>query len=628
MNISGKSLSLSLVYAEMTFMELSDQRIKLQHLAEDLGWLESHCRQRPELGIHTAHLRLAAALTRNVLGPAAEGELPPPLHLAVVGGAGAGKSTIVNLLAGSVVAEANPQAGYTRHPTAFLPSDENFPWPAMLGFLGPLQRLTTAQPGNLDQDVYQTRRRPALPGDSPDPLGEFVIWDCPDMTTWEASGYIPRLLEVVALADVVIYVASDERYNDEVPTQFLHLLVQSGKTVIVCLTKVREAEAQELENHFRQEVLGRLPIPDGMTVPPIPCRVIPQLSAEVLGDPTGLGASHRIGLINQILVLCPHQRAVRSRTFRNALCYLRTAADGLLEVARQDLAELQAWRDLVSAGREEFEERYRRDFLAAEAFRRFDRTRDQVLAMLELPGPGKVLSNALGVLRLPWRYLRDVMIKTLSRPSPPQQSERSVCLEALNAWLDGLLAESLQRAGNHPVWKQIARTLETTLKPQAVGQFDEAYRHYERQETDELDRTAQAIPEYLSQHPLSLSLLRVVVAGSQLLALGLVIYWDWPPGWELLILLPLSVAVVYQLVEFAVWQVVEIGRNRVKDHREVLIRERLSLPLAAWIAERPVTEGSSLEQLQRVLTRIPLVLRALDDAWSVTPPLASSPASS
>ena len=63
------------------------------------------------------------------------------------------------------------------------------------------------------------------------------------MTTWAAAGYVPRLLEVAALADVLVYVASDERYNDEVPTQFLKLLLQAGKPVVVCLTKMREADA-------------------------------------------------------------------------------------------------------------------------------------------------------------------------------------------------------------------------------------------------------------------------------------------------------------------------------------------------------------------------------------------------
>src|SRR5206468_5823840 len=102
-----------------------------------------------------------------------------------------------------------------------------------------------------------------------DLLKDFVVWDCPDMTTWAAGGYIPRLMEASALADVVVYVASDERYNDEVPTQFLDLLLRSGKPVVVCLMKMKERDAPALVAHFRKDVLGHLPpgVVDVLAVP-------------------------------------------------------------------------------------------------------------------------------------------------------------------------------------------------------------------------------------------------------------------------------------------------------------------------------------------------------------------------
>src|SRR5262249_47722725 len=148
----------------------------------------------------------------------------------------------------------NPQAGFTRHPIAYTGANEQGSWPAHLGFLGSLQRLAKPSPASLDADVYQVRRVPVEPGDFT-LLQTFVVWDCPDMTTWAATGYVPRLLEVAGLADVIVYVASDERYNDEVPTQFLRLLLQAGKAVIVCLVKMRETDAPAFVAHFQKEVL-------------------------------------------------------------------------------------------------------------------------------------------------------------------------------------------------------------------------------------------------------------------------------------------------------------------------------------------------------------------------------------
>ncbi len=213
-------------------MEPLSARALTGQLADDLGWLEEHCRRQPDQATAAVRLRLAAALVRNCIGPAIDDQPPVPLHVAVVGGAGAGKSTVANLLSGAQAAEANPQAGFTRHPIAYTSAAGALSWAGHLGFLGPLQRLTQPTPSSFDEDVYQVRRVPADPT-TYDLLKDFVVWDCPDMTTWAAAGYIPRLLEAAALADVVVFVASDERYNDEVPTRFLRLILEAGKPVVV-----------------------------------------------------------------------------------------------------------------------------------------------------------------------------------------------------------------------------------------------------------------------------------------------------------------------------------------------------------------------------------------------------------
>ena len=131
----------------------------MAQMADDLGWLEQHSRARDGQARAAGQLRLAAALVRNCAGPLLDGQEPVPLHVAVVGGAGAGKSTVANMLSGAVAAEANPQAGFTRHPIAYA-SANGVSWPAHLGFLGPLQRLTRASPSSVDADVYQVRQVP------------------------------------------------------------------------------------------------------------------------------------------------------------------------------------------------------------------------------------------------------------------------------------------------------------------------------------------------------------------------------------------------------------------------------------------------------------------------------------
>ncbi len=292
-------------------MESTDHRSAVGQLADDLRWLEEHCRREPELAAHAGTLHLASALTRNVIGPFLEGQPAKPLHIAVVGGAGAGKSTVVNFLAGSRRRRGQP-AGRVHAPPDRVPARR--PGDSV----AELHRLHGNAPAPQRREAREHGRR-RLPGpshaagkDDENPLADFVIWDCPDMTTWASAGYVNRLMEVAALADVVVYVASDERYNDEVPTQFLHLLVKAGKAVVVVLTKVREADAPALADHFRREILGRLPkLPDG-TIPAVPVIAFPQMPQSERTDPTGAGAKHRVQLLNQILVQCDSDTATRA----------------------------------------------------------------------------------------------------------------------------------------------------------------------------------------------------------------------------------------------------------------------------------------------------------------------------
>lgn len=593
-------------------MSILEARAAVGELAADLAWLEDYCRREPALAAHAGQIHLASALARNVVGPFLEDQPALPLHVAVVGGAGAGKSTVVNFLAGALVAETNPQAGYTRHPTAFIPASATFPWPSYLAFLGALTRIGEEKPANLDEDVYQVRRLPEIKGT--DPLAEFALWDCPDMTTWASVSYVSRLMEVAALADVVIYVASDERYNDEVPTQFLHMLIRAGKAVVVVLTKMREGDAEAMLGHFRQEVLGGLPrLADG-SAPAVPVIAFPQMAPEQRADPAGAGSALRVQLINQVLVQCESAAVARRRTVVNAAKYLTAAADNLLEVARRDLAEFDSWQAAVHAGQLEFEDRYRREYLSSEQFRRFDRYRERLLDLLELPGAGRLFGNLMWVLRLPYRLSRNAVMGMLVRPDLLNLGEQSVLSAALTGWLDGLQAEALKRAPTHPVWKSIAQGFAEGLAARVRGRFQQVFRTFELKETDELERAGQKMVDALEKRPALLGVLRGVKLTADAAAIGMILYVIWPPGWLALILIPLGVSATHQLAELMVRAAAEAARSRVRQQREALVAASITEPLAAWLDDWPATGGSSFERLQGILRRIPAAIHRLDAA--------------
>lgn len=590
-------------------MENQSSRELAGQLADDLGWLEQHCRAQPEQAQTAGRLRLAAALVRNCIGPFLDDQPSTPLHVAVIGGAGAGKSTLANLLTGAVAAEANPQAGFTRHPIAYTSANGPLHWAGYVGFLGPLQPLIQPSPSSLDEDVYQVRRVPADPAGF-DLLKDVIVWDCPDMTAWAASGYVPRLMEAAALADILVYAASDERYNDEVPTQFLHALLQTGKPAIVCLLKMRPEDAPALLAHFQSEVAAHLPHPSGGGV--VAMLTVPFLTPDQLADPARQAARYRIPLLNQVAVLGTPPASARSRSVTGASQFLVRHCEQLLAVAQHDLRAMQSWQSVVLAGQAEFEQRYFREYLTSEKFRGFDEALIRLMDLLELPGIGKVLSGTLFVLRTPYRLLKGLVGKAMSRPDAPSRPELPILEESLGGWIDLLRKEAARRGEASALWAHVARGFhEGGLAERIREIFQQNYRNFQTGLTAEVDRTARAIYEQLEKTPAVLNSLRggkfaldMAAIGGALAAGGI--------NWHDFILVPLVASLTHQLVELLGQQVVETQREQTRQRQQALMKEHLSAPLAHWLSQWPATGGSTFERLQLALRRIPAAIAQLD----------------
>lgn len=581
-------------------MDAAAVRLEVSQLADDLSWLEMHSRQQPDREKASSQLRLAASLVRNVIGPVLDGQGSTPVHIAVVGGAGTGKSTVVNFLAGCVLAEANPQAGYTRHPTAYIVGQSGSQWTGHLGFLGPLRRLDKPAPANLDEDVFQVVE---VPNSQNHPLGSAVIWDCPDMTTWAAGGYQSRLIEVAGLADVIIHVASDERYNDEVPTQFLHLLAKTGKPLIVVLTKMPASHAQPLVEHFSKEILSRLPVGPG-GIPTIPVLTIPSLKPTELADPIGKSSMHRVPLLNQVMVLADPVPA-RKRSVDRSVEYLMNSLPDLLGIARQDLAAMEVWKGSINHGMSDLERRYQSDFLAGEGFAHFDETRERLLNLLELPGPAKGVAAALKALRFPYRFVRDAVMKSVTRPLTISRRESDVLGESIKALLDHLEADALKRADQGQFWKHVQKGFQNGLSDQATDRYRTSYRDYQLQSTEEIETTTREALAVLEEHPTALSIARASKLLVDVTSIALA-FWAGGLNWPTLIYIPLFLSISHQLAELIVWQFVEGKRRQIRTKKLNAVKRTIIEPITYWLDEWPVTGGSSYEKLQSIVMRLPI----------------------
>lgn len=158
------------------------------------------------------------------------------LWVVFIGGTGTGKSTLFNALIGEPLSETGVERPKTSGPLAYAhrntPIEQGFPFaPAGIervsidqvppsGFSGMPGRLLV-----LDHDREE--------------LSHLVIVDTPDLDSLELKNR--RMVEdLQLLADRVIFVASQEKYADEVPFRFLSRLHVGAKPYCLLLNKAED----------------------------------------------------------------------------------------------------------------------------------------------------------------------------------------------------------------------------------------------------------------------------------------------------------------------------------------------------------------------------------------------------
>jgi energy-coupling factor transporter ATP-binding protein EcfA2 len=173
--------------------------------------------------------------------------------LAVIGGpTGAGKSTLVNSLVGARVSAAGVLRPTTRSAIlAYHPTDSA--WFEDRRILPGLDRTTgpTADPGSL-----QVVPSPSIPAG-------LAVLDAPDIDSVVTAN---RALatQLLAAADMWLFVTTAARYADAVPWEFLRTAVTRGTAVAIVLDRVAVEATEEVRAHLAtmltEQGLGGAPL--------------------------------------------------------------------------------------------------------------------------------------------------------------------------------------------------------------------------------------------------------------------------------------------------------------------------------------------------------------------------------
>lgn len=172
-------------------------------------------------------------------------QLDGPLLTVVGGSTGAGKSTLVNSLLGERITESGVLRPTTRSPVLIHHPDDA-KWFAPDRILPELPRTTV--PSN---DTYALR----LATSTKIPRG-LAILDAPDVDSID-KGNRELAAQLLAAADLWLFVTSAARYADQVPWDYLRLAAERSTSVAVVLDRTSSDAVTEVRGHLARMMTSR-----------------------------------------------------------------------------------------------------------------------------------------------------------------------------------------------------------------------------------------------------------------------------------------------------------------------------------------------------------------------------------
>jgi hypothetical protein len=426
--------------------------------------------------------------------------------------------------------------------------------------------------------VLDLDRVPSPPFQPP-AIASAICWDVPDFSTEEGQIYLGTVLDVAAMADLVVMVVSDESYADHRGHELLRMLADSGVKILVAANKLPESPklrddlAQTLgaNGRFHAEIY---PLPQIRGTDP----------QERLGKllATSEAAAFRAAVARE----ASRGAELKRQALRGAVGFLQRHLDEALRPLADEAERAARWAGTVERiTAEHVLEPYRRDYLEGVRYGEFNRTLVHVMGLLQVPWVGPVVDLAGKVVRTPIR-LATGLVRRLAgagEKTPKLPPEQQVLREAVETWLAALKAEAQALAGAEPqpAWAEIVRRLDgEAFRRDLLGRFEDGFQTYRVDLEETVRRRAAAIFRKLEEDPKRLNTLRGANLAANLFTVALVIK-SWGIDWSDAVIGPIVAGLWQNLLEWGLGRYLETQRAGLLHEQYEAIRGLVEARLAS-----------------------------------------------
>ena len=527
-----------------------------------------------------------------------------PPQIVVVGPTQAGKSTVVNILLQQHLAEASAQAGFTVHCQGFhivrqLQDHSTGPDAPIAKYFGDLQQAPLEA---LDRQVLsEYSLQETLNPDSP--LVDTVVWDTPDFDSIRSFDYRAPLIKALALADLVVFVVSKDKYADKTVWMVLDLLESLNTPHVILMNKTPQSVQAELkvsiDNKYRNAF-------GGDKTPAL--SFIGEYSSEQLAQTTPAVVQNELdGLQRNIKDSL--QRVSDDELKNNTLGFIRRHwPDWIAGISAEHRLQSE-YKALVEKTALDTTRRYRTEYIDSDRHREvIQLALSELLVLLEVPGMAGPLSKIRSVVTWPVRTL----VGAATEPSPVKDDDRNEerrLLDELGNHSTATLIASIARleSGTDGQWWAQMREEVVASEAEVKAKYNQGVENYQTMLQVEIDRAAQSLYQVLQKQPATLNGLRAARVTADAAAVVLAVK-SGGLGAVDLVVAPAMLSLTTLLTEGALGKYMQRIQKQLTAYQEKevqsLINRKISKPFLQTGKNITQDENITAGELQRMTAKL------------------------